>query len=118
MKRPRSHEIDELAMRIFQGALPPSWVVNKPPSDYAKDYFVEIVEDEQLTGKTFVVQLKGEEALKTSKNGAHVTFYLKKKHAVYYADKVRFPVFWVVVDVNKKIGHWLFVQPYLLDELE
>jgi hypothetical protein len=104
-------------MRIFQNALPASWVVNKQPSDYAKDYFVEIVEGEQLTGKTFVVQLKGEEALKTSRAGAHVSFYLKKKYAVYYADKVRLPVFLVIVDVNKVVGHWVFVQPYLLDEL-
>ena len=63
MKRPRSHEIDEMAMRVFQCALPPSWVVNKQPLDYAKDYLVEIVEAGTLTGITFLVQLKGQESL-------------------------------------------------------
>jgi hypothetical protein len=104
MKRPRSHEIDELAMRVFQCALPPSWVVNKQALDYAKDYLVEIVEAENLTGITFLVQLKGQESLSLSKDQGHATFWLKRKYAVYYADKVRLPVFLVLVDVNLKAG--------------
>lgn len=118
MKRPRSHEIDELAMRSFQCALPPSWVVNKQPLDYAKDYVVEIVETGNLTGTTFLVQLKGQESLSVSKDRKHATFWLKRKYAVYYADKVRQPVFLVLVDVNQKVGYWLFVEAYLLDDLQ
>lgn len=117
MKRPRSHEIDEIAMRVFQCALPPSWVVNKQPLDYAKDYLVEIVEAENLTGITFLVQLKGQESLSLSKDGSHATFWLKRKYAVYYADKVRSPVFLVLVDVQQKAGYWVFVQPFLLNDL-
>jgi hypothetical protein len=118
MKRPRSHETDELAMRVFQCALPPSWVVNKQPLDYAKDYVVEIVETGNLTGITFLVQLKGQESLSLSKDRGQATFWLKRKYAVYYADKVRQPVFLVLVDGNQKIGYWLFVQAFLLDDLQ
>jgi hypothetical protein len=117
MKRPRSHEIDELAMRVFQCALPPSWVVNKQPLDYAKDYLVEIVEAGNLTGITFLVQLKGQESLSLSKDRSHATFWLKRKYAVYYADKVRLPVFLVLVDVNQNVAYWVFVQAHLLDGL-
>jgi hypothetical protein len=117
MKRPRSHEIDELAMRVFQGALPASWVVNKQPLDYAKDYLVEIVEAGSLTGITFLVQLKGQESLSLSRDRKHATFWLKRKYAVYYTDKVRLPVFLVLVDVNQGVGYWVFVQAHLLDDL-
>lgn len=117
MKRPRSHEIDELAMRVFQCALPPSWVVNKQPLDYAKDYLVEIVEAGNLTGITFLVQLKGQESLSLSRDGKHATFWLKRKYAVYYADKVHQPVFLVLVDVNNKLCYLVFVQAHLLDDL-
>jgi hypothetical protein len=117
MKRPRSHEIDELAMRVFECALPPSWVVNKQPLDYAKDYSVEIGEAGNLTGITFLVQLKGQESPSMSKDAKHATFWLKRKYAVYYADKVRLPVFLVLVDVTKKVGYWVFVQAHLLDDL-
>jgi hypothetical protein len=105
-------------MRVFQCALPPSWVVNKQPLDYAKDYVVEIVETGNLTGITFLVQLKGQESLSLNKDRGQARFWLKRKYAVYYADKVRQPVFLVLVDVSQKVGYWLFVQAYLLDDLQ
>jgi hypothetical protein len=104
-------------MRVFQCALPASWVVNKQPLDYGKDYLVEIVEAGSLTGITFLVQLKGQQSLSLSRDGKHATFWLERKHAVYYADKVCQPVFLVLVDVNRAVGYWVFVQAHLLEDL-
>lgn len=117
MKRPKTHQIDEQAMRVFRDALPTPWVPTPQTPDYGKDYLVEIATGDDLSGLIFFVQLKGEEKVKLSKDGKHVTFYLKTKHAKYYLDKVTVPVFLVVVDVTKKVGYWLFTQEYLRDKL-
>lgn len=118
MKRPKAHQIDERAMRIFRDSLPPPWVPAEQKPDYAKDYLVEIATGDDLTGVMFFVQLKGEEQPTLAKDGSSVTFYLKTKHAVYYLDKLAVPVFLVVVDVTKKVAYWVFVQAYLRDQVK
>lgn len=118
MERPRQHEIDTEAQNILKSALPSAWVVNPHTTDYGKDYHVELCEEQQLTGLEFYIQLKGQEHVKFNKDKTHAPFSLERKHAIYYADKVRQPVFLVLVDVNTKIGYWIFVQSYLLDYLK
>ncbi len=115
MKRHRSHQIDQLAQQILHDALPSTWVINEQFKDYAKDYLVEIGEDNgTLTGSSFYIQLKGQEHADFSADGLLVSFSLLSKYAKYYLDQITdLPVFLVVVDVNKKIGWWLFLQPVL-----
>ena len=115
MNKHRTHQIDDLAQRVFRDALPTSWVPNEQHKDYGKDYLVEIGEDNgDLTGSSFYVQLKGKEQADISADGTAVKFPLETKHAAYYLDKVKdLPVFLVVVDVNLKKGWWVFLQPVL-----
>ena len=115
MKRSRTHQIDELAQQFLRAALPATWVVNEQPKDYAKDYLVEIGDDNgDLTGSSFFVQLKGQEEADLSADGSEVKYSLKSKYAGYYLDKVQdLPVLLVVVNVDKKKGWWLFLQPVL-----
>src|SRR4051794_22299563 len=113
MNKHRTHQIDELAQRVFRDALPATWVPNEQHKDYAKDYVVEIGEDDgDLTGSGFYVQLKGQEKVEFNADGTLVKFSLETQHAAYYLDKIKdLPVFLVVVDVNKKKGWFHFVQP-------
>jgi len=115
MKKSRTHQIDDLAQRFLRDALPPTWVINDHFNDYAKDYLVEIGEDNgELTGSSFYIQLKGQEKAEFSPDGSMVKYSLKSKYARYYLDKIRdLPVFLVVVDVNQKKGWWMFLQPAL-----
>lgn len=115
MKRPRSHQIDEEAQRVFQNALPSSWVVNKQENDYAKDYLVEVGHGNgDLTGTNFFVQLKGHGNANFSKDRLTVRHTLRHRYAKYYLDKVKdLPVFLVVIDTTRKEGWWLFLQPVL-----
>ena len=115
MKKPTSHQIDEKAQLILRDSLPPTWVINDQRKDYAKDFIVEISdEDGNLTGESFIVQLKGQLKARIISKGSLVTFSLKSKYATYYIDKVKdLPVFLVVVDINQKTAWWLFLQPEL-----
>lgn len=115
MRRPKAHEIDELAQRVFQDAMPPGWVHRKQHPDYGVDYLVEIFKNEKPTGIQFAVQLKGTQSLRLRKGV--VRFPLETSHLVYYLDKVSPPVFLIVVDVAARCGYWLFTQAYALDKL-
>jgi hypothetical protein len=117
MDRPRSHEIDDQAIAIFRSIKPVELVISDLHPDYAKDYFVEIADGNKMTGEQAIVQLKGQQALRALKGSNSFSFMLKQKHAVYFADKEKLPVFLVLIDVNKKEGYWLFVQQYLLETL-
>ena len=103
MKRHRTHQIDELAQRVFRAAIPETWHYNEQQHDYGKDYLVEVGDDDgEQTGITFFVQLKGQEKAEFTPDGSQVKFRLETMHAAYYVDKVKdLPVFLVVVDVNQ-----------------
>jgi tetratricopeptide (TPR) repeat protein len=59
MKRPDQHITETKSQRIFERIVPAEWVCREIKPDYGVDYLVEIFEDNQSTGKTFFVQLKG-----------------------------------------------------------
>lgn len=107
----KSHQIDEAAQRLFRGCLPESWVIKKQEPDYHIDYLVEIVNEEELTGVEFYVQLKG--SRKFSKKKKHVSLQMKAKHLKYYRNKSHRPVFIIVADLQHKQCYWLFIQEYI-----
>jgi Domain of unknown function (DUF4365) len=115
MKRHRTHQIEDKSKRIFEEALPESWVASEQQKDYGKDYLVEIGEDNgSRTESSFYVQLKGQEKVEFTADGSLVKFSLEKKYAEYYLDKIKdLPVFLVVADVNKKKAWNHFLQPGL-----
>lgn len=110
-KRPIQHEIDELAQRIFNDALPPSWIVNPFTRDYCKDFFVEIVNQEEVTGDVFVIQLKGKKSTKATRRApSTMSVRVERDHLSYYLDTLPLPVFLVAVDVNTREACFEFVQ--------
>jgi hypothetical protein len=117
MKRPKQHQIDELAQRVFRDALPAEWVAREQRPDYGIDYLVEIGKSEKLTGLAFAVQLKGKKTL--AHDGESILYQsLETRHLAYYLDKQRAPVFLVLVDVVTHEGYWLFLQRYALEHLK
>lgn len=58
-RRPRSHQIEDISVRRFEGALPDAWVSRPIAPDYGVDREVEIfTSGGQSTGIKFAVQLK------------------------------------------------------------
>ena len=98
-------EIDRMAQNIFNDSLPPSWLTRKQDPDIHIDYFVEISKESKPSGITFGVQLKGTNSPRYSKNQIKIS--IKTKHLSYYLDKVKQPIFLVVVDVKKRLLDFL-----------
>jgi tetratricopeptide (TPR) repeat protein len=59
VKRPDQHITETKSQRIFERIVPAEWVCREIKPDYGVDYLVEIFDNNQSTGKTFFVQLKG-----------------------------------------------------------
>ena len=116
MKRGATHVMDTVAKQVFESRLSPDWVWRPQDPDYGIDYMVEIWENSAFTGLTFGVQLKGKESLSRSHGFLRVSF--ESDHLAHYLDKIRQPVFLVLVDRSRKCGYWIFLQRYVLSELE
>jgi len=113
---PTTREIDRLAQNVFHDKLPPGWLIRKQDPDIHVDYFVEVVDRSEPSGVIFGVQLKGTGSPRYSKKLIKIS--IKTKHLTYYLDKVKQPIFLVVVDIKKKQGYWLFLQGWAKEELK
>ena len=115
MKRPRQHEIDELARRQFRSALPPSWVCRRMPEDYGVDYEVEVFHDGRSTGHLFKVQLKGRGAAEFSSDGRWAAITMPVDTLEYLCEELRIPTVVVVADLATGMSYW--ATPMLDQEL-
>ncbi len=108
----RSSEIDEKATAYLRAKLClPFFMIRRWAPDPFLDYQVEVVEKREPTARFTFVQLKGQE--KVSRSGNEVTYALPTKHLRYYQEKVREPVWLVLVDVTSGIGYFLFLQEWI-----
>src|ERR1035437_10411138 len=104
----RQREIQNEAEKKFESMIPNNWIIRKRNPDIFIDYSIEIGEHGEPTGNIFYVQLKGIGNLKLTHK--EIKYQLKSKHLIYFRDKLRFPVFLIVIDNNKKEGYWIFLQ--------
>jgi hypothetical protein len=117
MKNHKSHIIDATAIDVFKCSLPKEdWKIYDISPDYGKDQKVELIEDGELTGKSFWVQLKGQEKPHRRRDGV-ITFKLETEQLKYHL-KLPQPMFLVVIDVKKRTGYWVCTQSYAANELK
>jgi Domain of unknown function (DUF4365) len=110
-----SYEIGERGEQIFMQWLPNAWIKRKQMPDFFIDYIVEIVENGEPTGRNFAAQVKG---IKVDKNSATpLKFPAKGKHVRYWLLNCQHPVFIFLIDIEKHLGHWLFVQKYVREHV-
>lgn len=110
-----SYETSARAERVFNNALPPSWLARRQSPDFHVDYVVELEENAQPSGKKFAVQLKGTTSPRYV--GSDISFKCDVKHLEYYVDRVTEPVFLVVVDVEKQLAFYVFLQGLIQNQL-
>jgi len=116
MKRPKSHQIDTEAQRIFNSSCPTNWVIRNQHPDYGIDYDIEVFQDEKPLGIWFKVQLKGKETIRETEDFIKIPFETNKIQ--YYLSSVPLPVFLFVVLTKKKEVYWLFIQKYVNEILK
>jgi hypothetical protein len=105
-----TRKIDRRAQKVFQNLLPDEWLPREMKPDIHVDYSVEIA-DQDPTGETFYVQLKGRE--KPRYKGNKIKLRMKNKHLTYYLNKLKLPVFIVIVDTKDEKAFWVFIQECL-----
>ncbi len=115
MRISKSQQIGKEAEDVLQSMLPKTWNINPQKNDFGKDYYVEVGDEAgNLTGVSFVIQLKGHEKPKLRASFGCVNESLTRKHAVYYLDHVRdVPAFLVVVDTIRRTAWFMFLQQTL-----
>lgn len=116
MKRPQSHVTDAAAQAIFHDLTKELGVADRLANDYGKDFRVELVEGDRVSGVAFMVQLKGTASFRVSRGKSQVQFRMETRHLQYYFEKVREPVFLVVVDVKAREAVWLFLQGWVAEQ--
>jgi len=108
MKRPKAHEIDVQARRIFENVLPKEWVGRYQPSDdYGIDYEVEIFDKNESTGVIFKIQLKGTENLQFIFKKTAISFSIPTQNVQYLVQEVQIPTFLILVDISTDKLYWL-----------
>jgi hypothetical protein len=97
------------------------WTTSKiDPDVVGLDRRIELVEEGKHTASAAFVQIKGKR--KATKNKGRKTGFpyvsqrLEVEHLDYYS-KMSEPVFLVVVDLERRDGHWIFIQRYIRDSL-
>lgn len=96
MKRPEQHIIETKSQRIFEKLVPVEWVIREIKPDYGVDYLVEIFKNNESTGKTFFVQLKGSDQV-IEKNTFKKQFEVENLN---YFNSLALPVLIILVSVN------------------
>lgn len=105
-----TREIDRMAQDIFRISISPAWFIREQHPDVHIDYFVEIADKSGPLGNIFGVQLKG--TISPNYSGKYIKIPIKTQHIAYYLDKVKTPIFLIVIDVRRKKGYYLFIQQW------
>lgn len=108
MKRPKQHEIDSSAKKIFCSQLPSSWVEREQSSDYGVDFELEIFDNGISTGLLAKIQLKGTTRLKIKND--QILFNLDISNVNYLLNELSLPTFLFIVDINEKNTYWLNIK--------
>lgn len=115
-KRTHSQQIGSEAENIFRILLPRCFEASKPEKDFGLDFIVQYFENEQNTPVFFAAQIKGSENLKYRPKCVSVSIpVLNLKD--YVSIDMPFPIFLFGIDTNKRIGYWICIQEYALQNL-
>ncbi len=108
----RNHEIEKLSERDFIYRFPVEWIHNSFKDDYGTDYNCEIVKNQNVTGISFSVQLKGKE---TEKNKTNITVSNIKRSTINRWLKKLEPTLLIVYIVDENESYWKWFENNTVD---
>lgn len=116
-RRTRDHVLAKNSRQFLERVLPDEWIIRRiEEDDYGLDIQVEIVQDENVIGAYFTIQLKGTDHIKTSK-GRFVSHSCKTSTLNYFLARPELVVY-LVYDAQTDTGYWLWVKDYILNNLK
>lgn len=127
MKRPIAHVNEDKSEDIFKKHIPVEWIIRKIPKDYGIDYEIEIVENEEVTGKQIWIQLKSTENIevKTKKiagleeaQSIKYIAYQTPVNLLKYSLSCDFPLILGVVNLTNEMVYWIPLQEEITMNLE
>jgi len=110
----KAFEIDQKAKGILKSLFPNNWLIREHIPDFHVDYLIETPIENEPSGKNFAVQLKGREKINVNKG--IISYQIATKHLRYYI-RFEIPIYLILVNVEKKIGYWLFFQKYIKESI-
>lgn len=127
MKRPIAHVNEDKSEDILKKYIPDEWIMRKIPKDYGIDYEIEIVENEEVTGKRIWIQLKSTENIevKTKKiagaeeaQSIKYIAYQTTVNLLEYSLSCDFPLILGVVNLTNEMIYWIPLQEEITMNLE
>lgn len=103
------HEIDQAAVRRFNGLLPRDWVYREQTRDYGVDEEVEVFANGNSTGILFKVQIKGSKGVRVRHNDL-ISYQMDVDDVEYLAEQLTVPSFLILVDVSDDRVWWHCMQ--------
>jgi len=112
LKRTKSQEIGEIgeSTTLFIASKNRDWIARKVDKDFGVDIEMELVDHKKVTGQYVKVQVKG--ITKYQIIDRQIKFRVKTNF-LRYCNECRVPIILVLIDINKNIGFFIWVQEYL-----
>jgi hypothetical protein len=114
-QRPREHVLEDETQDFVKSILPKEWLTKVEEKDYGIDLSIEIVEDANVTGAHFLMQLKSTDKLVVNKKGL-IPHTCKTSTLQYFLERPELVVY-LVYDAVKKVGYWVWIQDYIRNAL-
>ncbi|HQA87776.1 DUF4365 domain-containing protein [Patescibacteria group bacterium] len=113
-RRNKQNRIGTEAENIFRDSLPNNerldiTLEEVRAHDYGIDGLLQIFKNEEFTGETPYIQIKGQENLKFTKEGVFIQ-RMKMEHMELFLEKLTNPAFLIVSDTKNKKCYWLDLQ--------
>ena len=113
-KRPKQHVQEANSIDIFKQKIPKHWVIRGVTErDYGIDLFVEIVQDDHITGKLFTCQLKSIEKIKNNLTCNNI-----KPSTFNYWYALPTTTFVFFIDIQNKEAYYCNVKKYIRQNYE
>ena len=109
-QRPPEHQLEETSISFFKQHLPQGWILEEPRPDYGIDVRVGIVDNNQLTGREFIVQVK---ASPTREAGNTVKLVLKVTTLNYLRHSLNVALVVKYVAAEQQ-AYWMLLKDFKL----
>lgn len=127
MKRPIAHVNEDKSEDILKKYIPTEWIMRKIPKDYGIDYEIEIVENQEVTGKRIWIQLKSTKNIDIKTQNITGTEEVQSIKYITYQTPVNlleyslscdFPLILGIVNLTDEMIYWIPLQEEITMNLE